>query len=587
MSPPFLKTLPREIRDLIYTYILASPDGSVALSPWSVDVARSLSILRTCKQIHRECKDIIWQHKGLALRNHVQLSRKFKVKQSISDRSGRKWSLFLNMEVLDWDELDWLCRGLQPIASTCAANPPTTITIKASKERPQTVEEFRDVIQLRENGEIVDGRLFQAYTTGSRSERASRLSSKWDMVVNTAWPQMSPWAKRKWLAEMLLDPADTTQLLFKLHSLFPGELYIDGVLFLKDKKQVVDCLRLDPRDGEIKILIEKCSPIVLLLPFTNIKSPKTQRGASLSTSRVAIKTSRAASASRMLHLLKDIPRELRDQIYEYAFQTTYSCVTFRSTVDGGFRILSYDPQNDFCPSDYSIPSIGLLSTCTQIYYEAQHILWKQNSLGLWPSDVFCNWIDLSERAFENVQHVEVNLDLTDVDDVKWAEKAFKRLSSWSVKGSLRRVTINPMREERMKLDVRWMQRVEEAIDMRRKNEQEPSGKSVVGQSLRLYGRWMTLLREAGGNEGYLGKDVETKVVITTCWDKWKREDQSSWLQKRRSGDAAQMEAVMADFNEAFGGELWANGELCYKDKQRIRRVFTLKPLLEPTSNGIY
>lgn len=261
MSPPFLTTLPREIRDLIYTYILASPDGSVTLSPWSVDVVRSLSILRTCKQIHRECKDIIWQHKGLVLRKHVQLSRKFKVQQAISDRLGAKWSLFLNMEVLDWDELDWLCRGLQPITSTYTANPPTTIIIKTSKERPQTVEEFRDVIQLRENGEIVDGRLFQAYATGSRigNERVSRLSSKWDMVVNTAWPRLSPWAKRKWLAEMLLDPADTTHFLYQLHSLFPGELYINGVLFLKNKKQVMESLRLDPRDGEIKI---QCSPIV-------------------------------------------------------------------------------------------------------------------------------------------------------------------------------------------------------------------------------------------------------------------------------------------------------------------------------------
>ncbi|PQE27405.1 hypothetical protein CJF32_00000371 [Rutstroemia sp. NJR-2017a WRK4] len=475
--PPFLTTLPREIRDHIYTYILASPDGSVTLSPWSIDIARSLSILRT-----------------------------------------------------------------------------------SSKERPQTVEEFRDVIQLRENGETVDGRLFQAYATGSRDERASRLPSQWDMVVNTAWPRLSPWAKRKWLAEMLLDPADTTHLLHKLHSLFPGELYIDGILFLKDNKQVVNFPRLDPRDGEIKILTEKRRPNVLK------------------------KVTRLVQPATMLHLLRDIPRELRDQIYQYAFQTPQSCVTFRSTINGSFQILPYDPQNDSCLSNYSIPSIGLLSTCTQIHHEAQYILWKQNSLGLWPSDVFCNWGDLPERAFEKVQHVEVNLDLTDSDDLNWAERAFKRFSVWSAKGSLRRVTINPMREEKMKLDVKWMQRVEEAIDMRRKNEKEQSGKSAVDdEGLNLYGQWMTLFKEAGGNEGYLGKDVEKMVVIKTCWDKWERKDQSSWLQKRRSGDAAQMEAVMADFNKTFGGELWANGELCYKDQQRIRRVFTLKPLLqEPT-----
>src|SRR3954470_9573935 len=73
MPKPFLEILPREIRDQIYTLVLASPSGVVSLLPWTADVARSLRLLRTCKQIHRECKDIIWQHNRLTVREPTEL----------------------------------------------------------------------------------------------------------------------------------------------------------------------------------------------------------------------------------------------------------------------------------------------------------------------------------------------------------------------------------------------------------------------------------------------------------------------------------------------------------------------------------
>lgn len=51
----FLK-LPREIRDHIYTDIFADSSNAITLSPWSIEVTRSMAILRTCKQVQRECK---------------------------------------------------------------------------------------------------------------------------------------------------------------------------------------------------------------------------------------------------------------------------------------------------------------------------------------------------------------------------------------------------------------------------------------------------------------------------------------------------------------------------------------------------
>lgn len=270
MSPPFLRTLPREIRDLIYTYILAGPDGTITLLPWSIEVAQSLSILRTCKQLHRECKDIIWEHKRLSIREFPQLGSKLKNIHPILCGTKR-WHIIVQLEVLDWDELEWVERSLS--AAPTSLREPHAITIRASKERPQTTQEFQDFLDLRSNGEIVDGRLVLEYPRASSNDFLNPKSRKWIVderlllpdlpssrrsyqtwMINTSWPRMSPWAKRKWLAEMLIDTTDTRKLLYRIHNTFGGRLYVDGVLCLKEGKQIVKNMKLDSRDGELTII---------------------------------------------------------------------------------------------------------------------------------------------------------------------------------------------------------------------------------------------------------------------------------------------------------------------------------------------
>src|SRR4051794_17736511 len=115
MPRPFLEVLPREIRDQIYTLVLASPSGIVSLLPWTADVARSLRLLRTCKQVHRECKDIIWQHNRLAVREPTELLRTLTV--SAKHRDSRKLrEISISVEVLDVDELEWIMTGLPILA---------------------------------------------------------------------------------------------------------------------------------------------------------------------------------------------------------------------------------------------------------------------------------------------------------------------------------------------------------------------------------------------------------------------------------------------------------------------------------------
>lgn len=242
MPPPFLDVFPREIRDQIYTCILSSPSGTITLSPWTFEVARSLSILRTCKQIQRECKDIIWRHKGLKLQETTQLYKKL---QGLSKHKHvrRRRQLKISLELLDRDELQWMLRSLPALLEWCTAGRLESIILSAMWEKPSSVPEFKEILALRKDGEPMDGRLFL--------QQASPYTR---LAVNTGWPRFSHWGKQRWLREMLLDPSGIDQLLEEIHTIFGGQLYVDGLLCFKDGTRSCNAISLDPRNGEIKIV---------------------------------------------------------------------------------------------------------------------------------------------------------------------------------------------------------------------------------------------------------------------------------------------------------------------------------------------
>jgi hypothetical protein len=223
MPRPFLEIFPREIRDLIYTFLLASRSGQVSLSPWTTEVARSLSIVRTCKQIRRECKDIIWQHNRMNLREHTQLSQKLR------DTWKEKCAPCIRHSTLS----EWSSKGALK-----------SITLSTSNERPRGMAEFHEELALLIDGSSVDGRLYRECPSSST------------MVINTGWPQFSHWGKQRWLKEMLLDPSHTEELLKQMHDTLGGELWINGVLCFQGHAAVVEVLNFNPRDAEVKFIFE-------------------------------------------------------------------------------------------------------------------------------------------------------------------------------------------------------------------------------------------------------------------------------------------------------------------------------------------
>ncbi|XMA07218.1 hypothetical protein WAI453_000009 [Rhynchosporium graminicola] len=241
MPSLFLEVLPREIRDQIYIFCLASRSGAVTLSPWSPQVARSLSLLRTCKQIHRECKDLIFAHSRLSLRPSTQLSQKFK--GLLKHGHGRRIRLLkISLELLDRDELEWFASSVKPLGEWARHGRLEAITIVAEWEKPRDVQEFKEIQNLRRHGEVLDGRLFKESSTWTR------------MVISTGWPRFCHWGKQKWLKEMLLDPSGIHELLLEIHRVFGGTMHVDGMLVFKNGEKIVREYQFHPRNGEIRIV---------------------------------------------------------------------------------------------------------------------------------------------------------------------------------------------------------------------------------------------------------------------------------------------------------------------------------------------
>ena len=137
MPPNLFFDLPRELRDQIYIYALSSPTGYVFAMIPAVDLKPfkllpfhppgaiypgriRLSLLQTCKQIHREAKGVIFEHNTWAILIISQLLWQFQeLDASLSLQVRHIW---LGIDFTDRDLLrdtaralhilsEWVCRG--------------------------------------------------------------------------------------------------------------------------------------------------------------------------------------------------------------------------------------------------------------------------------------------------------------------------------------------------------------------------------------------------------------------------------------------------------------------------------------------
>jgi len=248
MGKHFLRDLPPEIRDQIYTHVLATTaTGIIDLRPWTIAVERSLSLLRTCKQIHRECKDLIWQHNGMALRDdHNQLFDRLSKLYAV-DSPPRYVTIVMNLELLDIDELAWACRGLKAILNWPSQVKVHRIHMSTQFDQPRGVSEFTTLLHIRANGELLDGR--SSWVSRHTSSNQETLG------LQTVWPAFSHWGKQRWFKEMLLNNSDPRRLLEDLRMSLGGKrICVEGPMqSLQSCSKTWLPTKLDARNGSLSI----------------------------------------------------------------------------------------------------------------------------------------------------------------------------------------------------------------------------------------------------------------------------------------------------------------------------------------------
>lgn len=277
MKTPLINALPREIRDEIFQYVLASPTGYISLVeaanddnwPWRhlkeplkivptlsdgtmlEDVTISLSILRVCKQIYHESKDILWKYNALRIQRPADL-KSFMVWDSLSYQLGRhlqsvelRFDLFVPRKFADTEKAlhtftEWSRTGT--LKKFCL------VFTKRVNRRTGHDESFQEVLG-RWRGlpvwgatpppSISDCEKYMALLRSLNSpEKGFARGVEKKMVLDTGLWTRSPLEKLMWLRRWL--PFHPQWFAEELNHAVGGELWMDGILCYKDGVKIED-----------------------------------------------------------------------------------------------------------------------------------------------------------------------------------------------------------------------------------------------------------------------------------------------------------------------------------------------------------
>ena len=241
----------------------------------------------------------------------------------------------------------------------------------------------------------------------------------------------------------------------------------------------------------------------------------------------------------------DLPLEIRDRIYSYVLSspTAYVLPAVHYNATGTMAYELYFVKRNYWPhpSWERVPdsqiTLSLLQTCKQISSEAQSHIYLQNTLVLQNFETFEH---VHPRLGQWARHIWINSRLFGKHRVnaQGTVYALEVIYGWVVQGGpLRTFTLNVVPNcNRFKYLVMGFYnerlRFEEGIALLRnsRDSQFPEWKTIQRRLDLCVGKWRAPPR----------------------WDPY---------------------PTLHALHDAFGGELWINGQLCYRNGKEIVRAF--------------
>ena len=264
-----------------------------------------------------------------------------------------------------------------------------------------------------------------------------------------------------------------------------------------------------------------------------------------------------------------LPREIRDQIYFYVFASHTGFVTLPDSTDvqwkgcrslkTPFSIISYDPYHERYFLQPAI-NLSLHRTRKQVYEECKDIFWQVNALSiLQPVDLdsFTLWKPLEAQLSRNLHHVEMAVDMSRSGSFNDAERALNTFAYWSREGSLKKVTLVSISKDSNYSSFGFDRLLIQQSSKRRS---------------RVYEKFLKLLRDSADPERGLSTSVERKIFLSIGFLIKSASDKQVWLGKYLGFDP---NSFCEGLHDAFRGELWIDGTLCYKDHVEVKNVFKL------------
>jgi hypothetical protein len=183
------------------------------------------------------------------------------------------------------------------------------------------------------------------------------------------------------------------------------------------------------------------------------------------------------------------------------------------------------------------------------------MLWRHNSLALLQGQsIYSHSRFLDPRFCYNVEKVHISIYLLGSRSEVPAsvDGALRIFGQWARKGSLRSLTLTVVPE--IQSD-RGMTGLNKLLEVRKR-----------GNPADLYFVYLRKLEEAAS---FLPAQLERKIVFDADWDAQPLILRRMWMKRR---DFCPQE-LMKELHDNFGGELWVDGKLCFKDHVELVRLF--------------
>lgn len=266
--------------------------------------------------------------------------------------------------------------------------------------------------------------------------------------------------------------------------------------------------------------------------------------------------------------LESLPLEIRREIYSHALQSLTGFVVLRRPlvdINRGLIIVPFDPRLTLLYPHLRI-RLFLLRANKQIHHESKNLLWQLNALYIQATDYVTDIMMMESLRYQlshHIRHVEIDLGSFFLTGVGNTGRALRAFADWSRRGSLEKFTvIFPETIGKVFPHIRPGSSA---------HNSNPTYSSTYSMP-RYFGKVMEyarVLEEAhdGIDEDVAGfaAHVDKKIIIDTGLDHATLLDKRMWLVQ----NVYRKNSFTSDLHAGFGGELWMDGELCYKDGVRM------------------